>query len=90
MDEEGERDWRLREGSEGDGEGDRGRLKRKGLVGLEAWGAVVEENSSGAEAIVRRLGVGHLLTTTFHATYMCEYIHMCVAKEMLLQMGKHK
>lgn len=53
MDEGGERDCRLRGGSEGEGEGDRGRLKRKGLVGLEDFSAVVE-GSSGAEAMVRR------------------------------------
>lgn len=75
MDEGGERDRRLRGGSEGEGGGDRGRgrLKRKGFVGSEELGAVVEE-SSGAEAMVRRLVVGHLLTTMFHAT------HICIAK----------
>lgn len=46
----GERDWRLRGGSDGEGDGDRGRLKRKGLVGLEECGAEVE-SSSGAAAM---------------------------------------
>ena len=39
--------------SDGEGEGERGRLKRKGLVGLEESGASVE-GASGAEAIVKR------------------------------------
>lgn len=68
-------------GSEGEGEGDRGRLKRKGLVGLGESGAVVEV-SSGAEAMVRRLGVGHLLATMF----FMPPIYVCVAKQKLLQM----
>lgn len=42
----------MREGSDGVGDGERGRLKRKGLVGLEEWGVLVE-GSSGAEAMVR-------------------------------------
>lgn len=44
--EEGDR--RFRGGSEGEGDGDRGRLKRKGLVGLE--------ESSAPEPMARRLG----------------------------------
>lgn len=79
MEEGGERDCRLRGGSEGEGDGDRGRLKRKGFVGLEEEGAVVEEEFSGAEVMVRRSGVDHLLTT-FHTVYVC------LAKDMLLRM----
>ena len=50
MDDRGERDRRLRGGSNGEGDADRGRLKRKGLVGLEEYGAAVEA-SSGTEAM---------------------------------------
>lgn len=49
-DEEEEEEGRLRGGSDNEGEGDRGRLKRKGLVGLED--GVVLEGSSGAETMV--------------------------------------
>lgn len=49
--EDGEREWRLWGGSDGEGDGDRGRLKRKGLVGFEEEGVVLE-GSSGAEAMV--------------------------------------
>lgn len=41
-------------GSDGEGDGDRGRLKRKGfLVGFEEEEGVVLEESSGAEAMVK-------------------------------------
>lgn len=55
MDEGGEEDLRFRGGSEGEGDGDRGRLKRKGLVVLEGCWVGLVEGSSGAEAIARRL-----------------------------------
>ena len=45
---------RLRGVSEGVGDGDRGRLKRKGLVGLEEVGGGLE-GLSGGEAMVRRV-----------------------------------
>lgn len=53
MDEGGERDRRLRGGPDGEGDGDRGCLKRKGLVGLGECGPAVEV-SSGAEAMARK------------------------------------
>lgn len=39
MDEGGERERRLRGGSDEEGEGDRGRLKVKGLIRLKEYGA---------------------------------------------------